>query len=50
MMDVLGWDNGQFEFNACPVAGDDEVGVPTTHLLLEHARVADESGSIRRSK
>ncbi|MEZ4368467.1 MAG: response regulator [Kofleriaceae bacterium] len=39
---VLAWTEGQFEFTACTVAGVDEVGVPTTQLLLEHAQRTDE--------
>jgi DNA-binding response OmpR family regulator/Tfp pilus assembly protein PilZ len=41
---VLAWREGHFELTACEVLdGDrDDVGMSTTHLLLEHARVEDE--------
>jgi CheY-like chemotaxis protein len=42
VMAVLGWTDGSFEFIAGEVVGRDEIGVPTSHLLLEHARVSDE--------
>ena len=41
-MHVLSWQEGHFEFTACEVDEEDEVGMGTTHLLLEHARVEDE--------
>ncbi len=41
-MRVLSWQEGHFEFTACEVEEEDEVGMGTTHLLLEHARVEDE--------
>ena len=41
-MQVLSWHEGHFEFTTCEVADDDEIGMGTTHLLLEHARVEDE--------
>ena len=34
--------DGHFEFTACDVGEEDEIGMGTTHLLLEHARVEDE--------
>jgi DNA-binding response OmpR family regulator len=42
LLDVLDWATGEFEFAACTVGGDDEVQLPTTPLLLEHARIRDE--------
>lgn len=39
---LLDWAEGSFEFTAAAVDGADEVGLPTTALLLEHARLADE--------
>jgi CheY-like chemotaxis protein/Tfp pilus assembly protein PilZ len=39
---VLDWASGEFEFASCTVGGDDEVGIPTTVLLLDHARIKDE--------
>ncbi|MBK9031502.1 MAG: DUF4388 domain-containing protein [Myxococcales bacterium] len=43
LMAVLDWTRGHFEFTGCEVVGADEIGLPTTQLLLEHARVRDES-------
>lgn len=43
LMAVLDWTRGQFEFTGCEVVGADEIGLPTTQLLLEHARVRDEA-------
>jgi response regulator of citrate/malate metabolism len=40
---VLDWHSGQFEFAPQDVSGDDEVRVTVTALLLEHARMRDES-------
>jgi CheY-like chemotaxis protein len=42
---VLGWKSGTFEFTIEPVDVPDEIGLPTSHLLLEHARVNDEGGT-----
>lgn len=39
---VLDWVDGEFELAACEIIGSDEVGVRTSTLLLEHARLADE--------
>ncbi len=39
---VLDWNDGNFEFASCEVVGEDEVGMPTATLLLEHARMHDE--------
>lgn len=43
IMELLDWRLGRFEFNACEVVTGDELGLETQHLLLEHARVRDES-------
>ena len=43
MMTVLDWHLGSFEFIACEVAGTDELGMPTSQILLEHARLRDEA-------
>lgn len=43
LMRVLDWSAGRFEFSGCEVVGADELGLGTTQLLLEHARVRDES-------
>jgi uncharacterized protein (TIGR02266 family) len=40
---VLGWNSGQFEFAAQDVACADELRCSVTSLLLEHARMSDES-------
>ncbi|HEY0254444.1 MAG TPA: response regulator [Kofleriaceae bacterium] len=40
---LLTWAAGEFEFVACVVEGDDRVNVSTTHLLMEGARLMDES-------
>jgi DNA-binding response OmpR family regulator len=45
--EVLGWQKGQFEFAAHEVPGEDLIGTTVTALLLEHARLSDES---RRDK
>ena len=43
MMTVLDWHQGRFEFITCEVAGTDELGMPTSQILLEHARLRDEA-------
>src|SRR6476660_359715 len=40
---LLTWGAGEFEFTACLVEGVDRVSVSTTHLLMEGARLMDES-------
>jgi CheY-like chemotaxis protein len=40
---LLTWGAGEFEFVACLVEGTDRVNVSTTHLLMEGARLMDES-------
>jgi hypothetical protein len=40
--DLLTWPRGRFEFNVGEVAGEDEIGSPTSFLLLEGARWQDE--------
>ncbi|MEZ4404106.1 MAG: DUF4388 domain-containing protein [Kofleriaceae bacterium] len=42
LMAVLDWSAGHFEFSGCEVSGHDEIELPTTQLLLEHARDRDE--------
>lgn len=44
LMNVLDWTAGAFEFSGCEVVGADELGLPTTQMLLEHARLSDERG------
>jgi two-component system KDP operon response regulator KdpE len=39
---MLGWGHGDFEFVVCDVRGDATAGASVSHLLLEHARRADE--------
>jgi CheY-like chemotaxis protein/Tfp pilus assembly protein PilZ len=43
MMQILDWTSGSFEFTSCEVVGSDEIGVGTSALLLEHARIRDEA-------
>jgi DNA-binding response OmpR family regulator len=40
---LLGWASGEFELIACVVEGPDRVNSTTTHLLMEGARILDES-------
>jgi hypothetical protein len=40
---MLDWTFGEFEFVACPVVVNDEVGMPTSQLVLTHAQRQDES-------
>jgi hypothetical protein len=40
---LLTWGAGEFEFVMCLVEGSDRVNVSTTHLLMEGARLLDES-------
>ena len=40
---LLTWGAGEFEFVTCVVEGDDRVNESTTHLLMEGARLMDES-------
>jgi len=42
LMRVLDWTSGQFDFSGCEVVGNDELGLATTTILLEHARISDE--------
>jgi CheY-like chemotaxis protein/Tfp pilus assembly protein PilZ len=42
IMKILSWGQGQFEFTACDVSAADDIGMGTTQLLLEHARLEDE--------
>lgn len=41
-IELLSWRDGQFFFTWEPISVDDLMGVPTTHLILEAARLADE--------
>ena len=41
---------GTFEFIVCEVVGQDEVGLPTSHLLMEHARLRDEAEREREGR
>jgi DNA-binding response OmpR family regulator len=40
---LLGWSAGEFELVACVVEGPDRINSTTTHLLMEGARLLDES-------
>jgi DNA-binding response OmpR family regulator len=42
MMSLLDWVHGTFEFTSCEVVGSDELGLGTSAMLLEHARIRDE--------
>jgi two-component system OmpR family response regulator len=42
VFDLLGWVDGGFIFRVCPVETADEIRKPTSLLLLEAARRADE--------
>ncbi len=42
---LLTWGAGEFEFISCLVEGVDRVNVSTTHLLMEGARLLDESNA-----
>nr|HEX4316920.1 response regulator [Kofleriaceae bacterium] len=42
---LLTWSAGEFEFITCLVEGVDRVNVSTTHLLMEGARLLDESNA-----
>lgn len=41
-IELLSWRAGQFFFTWEPISVEDMIGVPTTHLILEAARLADE--------
>ena len=43
VFEALGWTEGLFEFDAGPVDAPDEIDAPTTSLLMEGARLIDES-------
>jgi DNA-binding response OmpR family regulator len=49
LMRVLDWRDGHFEFSSCAIDDSDEIGLSTTHMLLEHARFRDESAPRRLS-
>jgi hypothetical protein len=40
---LLDWDAGEFELVSRPFDGDDELGLPTAYILLEHARRKDDA-------
>jgi CheY-like chemotaxis protein len=46
---LLAWTDGHFNFTAMPVSVTDEIGLRTTHLLLEGARRNDEAQAQRGS-
>ncbi len=50
LMSLLDWTAGDFELTAgCSTQlADEDLAVPVTHLLLEHARIRDESARARR--
>jgi CheY-like chemotaxis protein/Tfp pilus assembly protein PilZ len=50
LMKVLDWATGVFEFTSCEVIGADEIGLSTSALLLEHARIRDEEQRDRAAR
>jgi DNA-binding response OmpR family regulator len=50
LMQVLDWTSGVFEFTSCEVMGTDEIGLSTSALLLEHARIRDEEQRDRATR
>jgi len=48
LMRILDWSDGHFELTAGAVEGDAELEDSVTHLLLEHARIRDESAKRRQ--
>ncbi len=40
---LLGWEGGRFEFNQQSVESEDRVGMSTTRILMEAARLVDEA-------
>jgi len=44
--DLVAWGAGRFEMFREDVDGPDEIGTPTTHLLMEAAMRVDEAGSV----
>jgi DNA-binding response OmpR family regulator/Tfp pilus assembly protein PilZ len=50
LMKVLDWSTGVFEFTSCEVIGADEIGLSTSALLLEHARIRDEEQRDRAAR
>jgi two-component system OmpR family response regulator len=45
VFDLFGWEDGRFEFTQSEVEDNDEIAMPTTHLLMEAARRMDEAGA-----
>ncbi len=48
LMRVLDWSDGHFELAAGTIDGEPELAESVTHLLLEHARIRDESARRRQ--
>ena len=46
--EMLQWSSGTFEFNAGTVNGDDQIGMSTSFLLMEGARLADERAYLNK--
>ncbi|HKP61410.1 MAG TPA: response regulator [Polyangiales bacterium] len=40
---ILDWERGRFELSSTEVNAEDQLGLPTTFVLLEHARRKDET-------
>jgi hypothetical protein len=50
LLQLLDWHVGQFEFSPCSIGGRDEIQLSVTQLLLEHARVRDETDAEKTNK
>ena len=44
LLRVMRWKDGRFEFSFREIEGPDRMGVPTTALMLDLARLQDELG------
>ncbi len=42
---MLDWNDGEFEFVACPVVVTDEIGLASSQLVLSHAQAQDEASA-----
>jgi DNA-binding response OmpR family regulator len=46
---ILEWERGRFELSSMDVTAEDQLGLPTSFALLEHARRKDESAASSNS-
>jgi hypothetical protein len=44
---ILDWERGRFELSSTNVTAEDQLNVPTSFALLEHARRHDEAAEQR---